>query len=97
MSHANCIGRPLIFVTNGLGGLLAKDAVAGSLKQHQDPLWSDLKRSCKGFVTFSTPHSEAKVSTWGEKLSDTMGSLLGVITRSLLGGIATYRGGLYGQ
>lgn len=72
-----CGGRPLIFVTHSLGGILVKAALNESKACTKDPARLDVKDFCRAIVFMATPHQGAGIADWGGMLSNIVGAVPG--------------------
>ncbi|KAM7219640.1 hypothetical protein V8F06_005021 [Rhypophila decipiens] len=61
--RADCPGRPLIFVSRSLGGILVKAAIAESSRS--PGFASDLAKSCRAIFFFGTPHMGSSAAQFG--------------------------------
>ncbi|KAK4210252.1 hypothetical protein QBC37DRAFT_448622, partial [Rhypophila decipiens] len=61
--RADCPGRPLIFVSHSLGGILVKAAIAESSRS--PGFASDLAKSCRAIFFFGTPHMGSSAAQFG--------------------------------
>ena len=65
-------GRPLIFVSHSLGGILVKGALAESMSMPDSDPRVDIKNSCCAVFFFGTPHLGANITSWGSMLGRTI-------------------------
>jgi hypothetical protein len=89
-SRSECRGRPLIFVSHSLGGILVKDMIIESLKNKHQPHLQDAGNACRAIFFFGTPHDGAGSAEWGLMLSNIVGTLPGGFSayRNILRGLA---------
>jgi hypothetical protein len=56
-------GRPLIFITHSLGGLLVKQMLRHAL-DFGEPRWKAAVENTQGIIFLSTPHSGSNLANW---------------------------------
>jgi len=61
--RVNCAGRPIIFVSHSLGGILVKAAINESSRSTGSA--SDLAKSCRAIFFFGTPHMGSSAAQFG--------------------------------